>query len=138
MSDSSDSLFRSLHLSRAGALALPVVVTLLASACVAVPRGPGGTPYTARLPADSQAAPAPAPLSAEERKKLDELNAKALRESDQAIKRDAEARAYAATPYYAPYPYYGSYSVYYGSGWRHRGGWGVSYGAPVWGYPYYW
>ena len=69
-----------------------------------------------------------------------EQHAKALRESDQAVKRDAEARAYAATPYYAPYPYpyYGGYSVYYGSGWRHRGGWGVSYGAPVWGYPYYW
>lgn len=134
----SDSTLQSLKLSRAGALALPVVVTLLASACVAVPRGPGGTPYTARLSDNTQAA-APALLSAEERKKLDELNAKALRESDQAIKRDAEARAYAATPYYAPYPYYGSYSVYYGSGWRHRGGgWGVGYGAPVWGYPYYW
>jgi len=132
-----DSTLQSLKLSRVGALALPVVVTLLASACVAVPRGPGGTPYTARLPADTQSAAA-APLSAEDRKKLDELNAKALRESDQAVKRDAEARAYAATPYYAPYPYYGSYSVYYGSGWRRHGGWGVSYGAPVWGYPYYW
>ncbi|WP_426393888.1 hypothetical protein ACN9M1_09615 [Ralstonia sp. R-29] len=133
----SDSTFQSLNLSRVGALVLPIVVTLLASACVAVPRGPGGTPYTARLPADTPSATA-APLSAEDRKKLDELNAKALRESDQAIQRDAEARAYAATPYYAPYPYYGSYSVYYGSGWRHHGGWGVSYGAPVWGYPYYW
>jgi surface antigen len=89
------------------------------------------------LPADTQSA-APAPLSPEDRKKLDELNAKALRESDQAVQREAQARAYAATPYYAPYPYYGSYSVYYGSGWRHRGGWGFSYGAPVWGYPYYW
>jgi len=137
MSEPTTWPLRSLNLSRAGALALPIAAALLASACVAVPRGPGGTPYTARLPADTQTA-APAPLSAEERKKLDALNAKALRESDQAIKRDAEARAYAATPYYAPYPYYGSYSVYYGSGWRHRGGWGVSYGAPVWGYPYYW
>ena len=138
MSDSSDSIFPSLRPSRVRALALPIVAAVLASACVAVPRGPGGTPHTARLPADAQSAPAPAPLSAEERKKLDELNAKALRESDQAIQRDAEARAYAATPYYAPYPYYGSYSVYYGSGWRRHGGWGVSYGAPVWGYPYYW
>ncbi|KHK58746.1 hypothetical protein PI87_03175 [Ralstonia sp. A12] len=133
----SEPITRSLNLPRAGALLLPIVAAVLASACVAVPRGPGGTPYTARLPADAQA-PAPATLSAEERKKLDDLNAKALRESDQAIKRDAEARAYAATPYYAPYPYYGGYSVYYGSGWRHHGGWGVSYGAPVWGYPYYW
>jgi hypothetical protein len=124
-------------LNFARALALPIGAALLASACVAVPRGPGGTPYTARLQDDTQAAP-PAALSAEDRKKLDALNAKALRESDQAIRRDAEARAYAATPYYAPYPYYGGYSVYYGSGWRHRGGWGVSYGAPVWGYPYYW
>ena len=47
-------------------------------------------------------------------------------------------REYVATPYYAPYPAYGSYSVFYGSGWRHHGGWGFSYGAPVWGYPYYW
>ncbi|MGN8062841.1 hypothetical protein ACTJK4_14390 [Ralstonia sp. 22111] len=131
------SPLRSLNFSRAGALALPIAAALLASACVALPRGPGGMPYTARLSDDTQAA-APAPLSAEDRKKLDALNAKALRESDQAIRRDAEARAYAATPYYAPYPYYGGYSVYYGSGWHHRGGWGVSYGAPVWGYPYYW
>lgn len=137
MSEPTSSSLRSLSLSRAGALALPIGAALLASACVAVPRGPGGTPYTARLSDDTQAA-APAPLSAEDRKKLDALNAKALRESDQAIRRDAEARAYAVTPYYAPYPYYGGYSVYYGSGWRHRGGWGVSYGAPVWGYPYYW
>jgi len=136
MSEPTSSFLRSLSLSRAGALALPIGAALLASACVAVPRGPGGTPYTARLSDDTQAATAP--LSAEDRKKLDALNAKALRESDQAIRRDAEARAYAATPYYAPYPYYGGYSVYYGSGWRHRGGWGVSYGAPVWGYPYYW
>ncbi|ANH73540.1 hypothetical protein K6V72_21315 [Ralstonia insidiosa] len=135
----SKPITQSLNLPRAGALVLPVVAALLASACVAVPRGPGGTPYTARLPVDAQT-PAPAALSAEDRKRLDDLNAKALRESDQAVKRDAEARAYAATPYYAPYPYpyYGGYSVYYGSGWRHRGGWGVSYGAPVWGYPYYW
>jgi hypothetical protein len=128
---------RSSNFRRTVMLALPVVVALLASACVAVPRGPGGPPYKARFPADTQTA-APAPLSPEDRKKLDELNAKALRESDQAVQREAQARAYAATPYYAPYPYYGSYSVYYGSGWRHRGGWGFSYGAPVWGYPYYW
>lgn len=133
----SQSIVRSLNLPRVSAIILPIVAALLASACVAVPRGPGGTPYTARLPADAQPA-APAALSAEERKKLDELNAKALRESDQAVQRDAEARAYAATPYYAPYPYYGSYSVYYGSGWRHHSGWGFSYGTPVWGYPYYW
>ncbi|WP_296224852.1 hypothetical protein [Ralstonia sp. UBA689] len=133
----SESIARSLNLPRASAVILPFVAALLASACVTVPRGPGGTPYTARLPADAQPA-APAALSAEERKKLDALNAKALRESDQAAQRDAEARAYATTPYYAPYPYYGSYSVYYGSGWRHHGGWGFSYGAPVWGYPYYW
>lgn len=133
----SELIHRSLNPRRAAMLALPVAVAVLASACVAVPRGPGGTPYTARLPADTQAAPS-TPLSAEDRKKLDELNAKALRESDQAVQREAQARAYAATPYYAPYPYYGSYSVYYGSGWRHRGGWGFSYGAPVWGYPYYW
>jgi len=123
MSKLTSSSLRSLNFSRAGALALPIGAALLASACVAVPRGPGGTPYTARLPDNTQAA-APAPLSAEDRKKLDALNAK--------------AHAYAAAPYYAPYPYYGGYSVYYGSGWRHRGGWGVSYGAPVWGYPYYW
>ncbi|ANA34499.1 hypothetical protein [Ralstonia mannitolilytica] len=128
---------RSSNFRRTAMLALPMAVALLASACVAVPRGPGGTPYTARLPADTQSA-APTPLSPEDRKKLDELNAKALRESDQAVQREAQARAYAATPYYAPYPYYGSYSVYYGSGWRHCGGWGFSYGAPVWGYPYYW
>ncbi|PLT18775.1 MULTISPECIES: hypothetical protein [Ralstonia] len=128
---------RSSNVRRTARLALPMAVALLASACVAVPRGPGGTPYTARLPADTQPAE-PAPLSPEDRQKLDELNAKALRESDQAVQREAQARAYAATPYYAPYPYYGSYSVYYGSGWRHRGGWGFRYGAPVWGYPYYW
>ncbi|CAJ0797747.1 hypothetical protein LMG7141_03426 [Ralstonia condita] len=133
----SEPISRSFDLSRAGTLALPVVAAVLVSACVSVPRGPGGTPYTARLSGDLQSA-APAPLSAEERKKLDELNAKALRESDQAVRRDAEARAVMATPYYAPYPYYGSYSMYYGSGWRHHGGWGFSYGAPVWGYPYYW
>lgn len=133
----SEPIIQSLSLPRIATLVLPVLAALLASACVAVPRGPGGTPYTARLPADAQTAASAAPLSVEDRKKLDELNAKALRESDQAVQREARARAYAATPYYAPYPYYGSYSVYYGSGWRHRGGWGVSYGAPVWGYPYY-
>ena len=137
MSEPATRLWRSLNLPRTGALALPMAAALLASACVAVPRGPGGTPYTARLSDDKRAA-APAPLSTEERNKLDALNAKALRESDQAIKRDAEARAYAVTPYYAPYPYYGGYSVYYGSGWRRHDGWGVGYGAPVWGYPYYW
>jgi len=133
----SEPIIRSLHLPRIAVLTLPVAAAVLASACVVVPRGPGGTPYTARLPADAQAA-APAPMSADDRKKLDALNAKALRESDQAVQREAQARAYAATPYYAPYPYYGSYSVVYGSGWRHHGGWGFSYGAPVWGYPYYW
>ncbi|MFP3890818.1 hypothetical protein [uncultured Ralstonia sp.] len=124
-------------LSNVARLALPALAAALASACVYVPRGPGGTPYTARMPADTQAS-APAPLTPEERKKLDDLNAKALRESDQAAEREARMREYVATPYYAPYPAYGSYSVFYGSGWRHHGGWGFSYGAPVWGYPYYW
>ncbi len=133
----SEPIIQSLSLPRIATLVLPVLAALLASACVALPRGPGGTPYPAPLPADAQSAASAAPLSGDTRKKLDELNAKALRESDQAVQREARARAYAATPYYAPYPYYGSYSVYYGSGWRHRGGWGVSYGAPVWGYPYY-
>jgi surface antigen len=133
-----EPISQSFNLPRAAVFALAAAAALLASACVSVPRGPGGTPYTARLPMEMQSSSAPAPLSAEERKKLDELNAKALRESDQAVQRDAEARAYAATPYYAPYPYYGSYSMYYGSGWRHHGGWGFSYGAPIWGYPYYW
>lgn len=101
--------------------ALLIGVTLLTSACVAVPRDPGGTPYTTRLSGDTQVA-APATLSAEERKKLDALNVKTSRESNQVIQRDAQARAYATTPYYALYPYYGGYSVYYGSGWRHRDG----------------
>ena len=74
MSESTSSSLRSLSLTRAATLALPIGVALLASACVAVPRGPGGTPYTARLSGDTQAA-APATLSAEERKKLDALNA---------------------------------------------------------------
>ncbi|MHC6052500.1 hypothetical protein ACYT84_12235 [Ralstonia solanacearum] len=124
-------------LPRAAKLALPTLAAALTAACVAIPRGPGGMPYTARLQSDGPATAA-APVAPEDRKKLDELNAKALRESDRAVERATQVREYVATPYYAPYPYYGGYSVYYGSGWRHHGGWGVSYGAPVWGYPYYW
>ncbi|WP_055326112.1 hypothetical protein [Ralstonia solanacearum] len=124
-------------LPSAAKLALPALAAALTAACVAVPRGPGGMPYTARLQSDAPAT-ASAPVAPEDRKKLDELNAKALRESDRAVERATQVREYVATPYYAPYPYYGGYSVYYGSGWRHHGGWGVSYGAPVWGYPYYW
>ncbi|MEF2250847.1 hypothetical protein V4D00_10420 [Ralstonia solanacearum] len=124
-------------LPRAAKLALPALAAALTAACVAVPRGPGGMPYTARLQSDGPATAA-APGAPEDRKKLDELNAKALRESDRAVERATQVREYVTTPYYAPYPYYGSYSVYYGSGWRHHGGWGVGYGAPVWGYPYYW
>ncbi|WP_197387632.1 hypothetical protein [Ralstonia pseudosolanacearum] len=127
-------------LPRAAMLTLPALAAALTAACVAVPRGPGGMPYTARLQSDAPATAA-APVTPEDRKKLDALNAKALRESDRAAERAAQAREYVATPYYAPYPYpyYGSYSVFYGSGWRHHGGgWGFSYGAPVLGYPYYW
>lgn len=116
-------------LPRAAKLALPTLAAALTAACVAVPRGPGGMPYTARLQSDAPAT-ASAPVTPEDRQKLDALNAKALRESDRAAERAAQAREYVVTPYYAPYPYYGSYSVFYGSGWRHHGGWGSATARP--------
>ncbi|MET3448243.1 hypothetical protein ABIC76_003589 [Ralstonia sp. 1138] len=132
------SLFqRSRRPARIAKMALLAGLAIVVSACVVVPRGPDGAPYTARVPSDEQGRTG-ATLPPEQRKRLDDLNAQALRESDQAAEREAQVRQYVAPPSYAPAPYYGSYSVFYGGGWGRRGGWGVGYGWPVWGYPYFW
>ncbi|TWG88350.1 hypothetical protein L602_001300001070 [Cupriavidus gilardii J11] len=121
-------------------LALP----LLAAACAApLPRDLNGSPPTARLAPN--AAPA-APMSDEERKKLDALNRQVLRDQEAAIARDQQARAWSRAYTYS-YPYYAypsSFSFFYGSG-RHGSRWGsgISYGWPgYWGgwggYPYWW
>ncbi|WP_081659342.1 MULTISPECIES: hypothetical protein [Ralstonia] len=123
--------------SRIVKAALSACLAALTAACVVIPRGPDGAPYTARLPADEQNRP-DTTLTPEQRKQLGELNAKALRESDQAAEHAAQMRQYVAAPAYAPSPYFGSYPVFYGGGWRHRGSWGVGYGMPVWGTPYVW
>lgn len=106
---------------------------LLAAGCAQLPRDVNGSPPTARLAPD---AIPPAPLTPEDRQKLDALNQEVLREQAAAIALDqqaAAARAYA-------YPNT-SWNLFYG-GWGggHWGG-GVSVGMPGWGwggYPYGW
>jgi hypothetical protein len=119
--------------------------------CAVIDRGPDGSPRMARL-SDGGIISAPAPLSPQERERLDAENARILREQEAAItaERRAAARAYAyrAAPYY---PYYPAYVIPYassvgfyghwGSRGRYRGGSsvGISFGYPGhWGPGWRW
>ncbi|UXC34963.1 hypothetical protein K6V71_23440 [Cupriavidus gilardii] len=126
---------------RVALLAAPL---MLAAGCAAnLPRDVNGSPPTARLAPDSGSRAPAAPLSPEERKRLDALNKQVLREQEAAIARDQQAQAWARASAYA-YPAYplSSWSLYYGGWGRGRWGGGVSIGSPgYWGwggYPYWW
>lgn len=129
-----DFAFRACHPRRGVAACAALGALLLAAGCVQIPRDANGSPPTARLAAN---AIPPAPLSAEDRQKLDELNQQVLRDQAAAIALDQQAAAARAA--YA-YPNT-SWNLFYG-GWGggHWGG-GVSVGMPGWGwggYPYGW
>ncbi len=97
----------------------PILLTaLLLSACA--------TTQTARIQRLPESA-SPAPLTAEEKAKLTELNARILREQDQkvaderaAVERARELQNRHRDYYYGPYPYF----YYGGPHWRYGyGGW---------------
>ncbi len=118
--------------------ALLAGAALLAAGCAELPRDANGSPPTARLAPN---AIPPAPLTPEERQKLDALDQQILREQEAAIARRQQAEAMAAAAAYA-YPNT-SWNLYYG-GWGggHWGG-GVGFSSPGWGwgwgrYPYGW
>jgi len=120
---------------RAGGAGLVLGAALLAAGCAELPRDSNGTPPTYRLAPDM--APS-APLTEQQRQRLDTLNQQILRETDAAMARDLQAEAMARA-YYYPSP---SWSVFYG-GWG-GGHWGGSVGISspgYWGwggYPYWW
>ncbi len=89
---------------------------LLAAGCAELPRDVNGSPPTARLAPN---AIPPAPLTADDKQKLDTLNQQILREQAAAIALDQQAAA-ARAAYGHPKP---SWNLYYG-GWgcRHWGG----------------
>ncbi|SOY44103.1 conserved hypothetical protein [Cupriavidus taiwanensis] len=121
------------HPRRAAACAALGVI-LLGAGCAQIPRDANGSPPTARLAPN---AIPPAPLSADEKQKLDALNQQVLRDQAAAIALDQQAAA-ARAAYGYPNT---SWNLYYG-GWGggHWGG-GVSVGMPGWGwggYPYGW
>ncbi|SPD64150.1 conserved protein of unknown function [Cupriavidus taiwanensis] len=125
---------RTRHPRRGAAACAALGALLLAAGCVQIPRDANGSPPTARLAPNALP---PAPLSAEDRQKLDELNQQVLRDQAAAIALDQQAAAARAA--YA-YPNT-SWNLFYG-GWGagHWGG-GVSVGMPGWGwggYPYGW
>ncbi|WP_427313010.1 hypothetical protein [Cupriavidus sp. H39] len=119
---------------RGAAACAAFAALLLAAGCAQIPRDVNGSPPTARLAPD---AVPPAPLTAEDRQKLDALNQQVLRDQAAAIALDQQAAA-ARAAYGYPNT---SWNLYYG-GWGggHWGG-GVSVGMPGWGwggYPYGW
>lgn len=121
--------------SRRGAGACAALgVLLLAAGCAQLPRDANGSPPTARLAPN---AVPPAPLTAEDKQKLDALNQQVLRDQAAAIALDQQAAAARAA--YA-YPNT-SWNLYYGGWGGGRWGGGVSVGMPGWGwggYPYGW
>lgn len=126
--------------ARRGLRRLPAMAmasaALLATGCAELPRDMSGSPPTTRLVPN---AIPPAPISPEEKKKLDALNQQVLREQDAAIARQQQAEAFARSAAYA-YPYT-NWNLYYGGWGGGRWGGGVSYGSPGWGwggYPYWW
>ncbi|PZX27960.1 conserved hypothetical protein [Cupriavidus phytorum] len=127
-----DFAFRARHPWRGAAACAALGALLLAAGCAQIPRDANGSPPTARLAPN---AIPPAPLNAEDRQRLDELNQQVLRDQAAAIALDQQA---AAARYAYPNT---SWNLFYG-GWG-GGGWGggVSVGMPGWGwggYPYGW
>lgn len=108
---------------------------LACGGCAELPRDINGSPPTARLVPNGVP---PAPITPEERQKLDALNQQVLREQEAAIAYQQQAEAMAQAAAYA----YPSWSLYYG-GWGggHWGG-GVGFSSPGYrgwgGYPYWW
>lgn len=113
--------------NRAARLGLVVSVAAALAGCVVAP--PPG-PILSRLAPDQPGAAAPArPLTAEEKKRYDEIDRQVLREQNEALNERAWARYY--TPYYASPPIvYGGYSSGYYNGWG--AGFGTWYGPGWW------
>lgn len=112
---------------RAVRLGLVVSVGAALAGCVVAP--PPG-PILSRLAPDQPGAAAPArPLTAEEKKRYDEIDRQVLREQNEALNERAWARYY--TPYYSSPPIiYGGYSSGYYNGWG--AGVGTWYGPGWW------
>jgi hypothetical protein len=117
--------------------ALLLGAALACGGCAELPRDANGSPPTARLAPNGVP---PAPITAEEKHKLDALNRQVLLEQEAAIARQQQAEAMAQAAAYAyPAP---SWNLFYG-GWGggHWGG-GVGFSSPgYWGwggYPYWW
>jgi hypothetical protein len=119
---------------RIAAIAIAGGALLLAGGCAEIPRDMNGSPPTARLVPNAMP---PAPLTPEERQKLDSLNQQILHEQEGAIARQQQAEAMAAYAYPNT-----SWNLYYGGWGGGRWGGGVSVGMPgYWGwggYPYWW
>lgn len=132
-------LRRPTRLTRSVVGGMPIAALCLAGAiatgCAQLPRDINGSPPTARLVPN---AIPPAPITPEQKQKLDVLNQQILTEQENAIARQQQADAYARA---ASYAYPSSMSLYYG-GWG-GGGWGggLGFGFPVYrgwgGYPYW-
>jgi hypothetical protein len=133
--------------ARVPALALSAALTLLAVGC-ATPLPDGSR--IQRLPETSPAAPvttpppAPAPLSAEESRALTELNARILREQDEArrredalaVQRDRDAQIYWGLGLGFGWPHGGHRGrhggwVWGGGHWFWRPYWGVEFWTPL-------
>lgn len=111
----------------ASALICAAALTALAGCVVGPPPGP----ILSRLaPGQPGAADSAHPLSAEEKKRYDDIDEQVLREQNEAMSAEAWAR------YYAPYYYSTPVTVggYYG-GWGN--GWGMNYYSPGY-YPGWW
>ncbi|UDM49387.1 hypothetical protein [Cupriavidus sp. MP-37] len=129
-----DFASRARHPRRGAAACALLGALLLAAGCAQIPRDTNGSPPTARLAPN---AVPPAPLSAEDKQKLDALNQQVLRDQAAAIALDQQAAAARAA--YA-YPNT-SWNLYYGGWGGGRWGGGVGVGMPGWGwggYPYGW
>lgn len=122
------------RLRPAGTPAALVAAVLLAGCAGPLPRDVDGSPPTARLMPNGVP---PAPITADEKDRLTQLNQQILRDQEAAIARQQqyEAMAYA-------YPNT-NWSLYYGGWGGGRWGAGVGVSSPGywgggWGYPYWW
>jgi hypothetical protein len=116
--------------TRAARLGLIVSLAAALAGCVVAP--PPG-PILSRLAPDQPGAAAPArPLTAEEKKRYDEIDRQVLREQNEAQSERARVRYY--TPYYST-PYYSPPIVYGGYSRGYYNGWGVGVGS---GYGWWW
>ncbi|WP_254601712.1 hypothetical protein, partial [Cupriavidus taiwanensis] len=85
-----DFASRACHPRRGAAACAALGALLLAAGCAQIPRDANGSPPTARLAPN---AIPPAPLSADDKQKLDALNQQVLRDQAAAIALDQQAAA---------------------------------------------